>query len=242
MHLLALLAIGLACTHILSGKLTFLDTIPRSRWLSAAGGVSVAYVFIHLLPELSERQQAFEHTRGIVTFLEDHVYLVALTGLSVFYGLERAALRSRRSNRQAGKQDATSAGVFWIHIFSFTFYNALIGYLLVHRQEPGFFGALLFAIAMSLHFVVNDHGLRENHKRDYDRVGRWILAVAVVIGFLIGRATEIDELALSVLFAFLAGGVILNVLKEELPEERESNFWAFLLGTIVYTVLLLVAD
>lgn len=242
MYLIALLAVGLACTHILSGKLSFLDTIPRSRWLSSAGGVSVAYVFIHLLPELSERQHTFEQLPGIVTYLEDHVYIVALAGLSVFYGLERAALRSRRSNRQAGKQDTTSAGVFWIHIFSFTLYNALIGYLLVHRQDPGFFNALLFAIAMGLHFVVNDHGLRENHKRDYDRIGRWILAIAVVIGFFIGQATEIDELALGVLFAFLAGGVILNVLKEELPEERESRFWAFVLGAVCYTVLLLIAD
>ena len=41
------------------------------------------------------------------------------------------------------------------------------------------------------------------------------------------------------LFAFLAGGVILNVIKEELPEEQESLFWAFALGAALYTVLLL---
>ena len=44
---------------------------------------------------------------------------------------------------------------------------------------------------------------------------------------------------LAVLFAFLAGGVILNVIKEELPEEQESLFWAFALGAALYTVLLL---
>ena len=41
------------------------------------------------------------------------------------------------------------------------------------------------------------------------------------------------------LTAFLAGGVVMNVLKEELPEERESRFWAFALGTALYTMLLL---
>jgi hypothetical protein len=45
--------------------------------------------------------------------------------------------------------------------------------------------------------------------------------------------------AIALLFAFLAGGVILNVLKEELPEERQSRFWAFALGAGIYTVLLL---
>jgi hypothetical protein len=40
---------------------------------------------------------------------------------------------------------------------------------------------------------------------------------------------------------FLAGGVVMNVLKEELPEERESRFWAFLLGAGLYAGVLLVA-
>jgi len=35
------------------------------------------------------------------------------------------------------------------------------------------------------------------------------------------------------------GGVILNVFKEELPEEQASLFWIFALGAALYTVLLL---
>ena len=31
----------------------------------------------------------------------------------------------------------------------------------------------------------------------------------------------------------------MNVLKEELPEERESRFWSFALGAAFYTVILL---
>jgi TRAP-type C4-dicarboxylate transport system permease large subunit len=119
------------------------------------------------------------------------------------------------------------------------FYNALIGYLLLHREQTGLLSLLFFTGAMALHFVVNDYGLRENHKHQYDRIGRWILAAAIIIGWVIGSATEIHQAAIAVLFAFLAGGVVLNVLKEELPEERESRFWAFALGATVYTALLL---
>lgn len=46
-------AIGLALFHLYASKL-FLDVIPRSRWLSMASGVSVAYVSVHLLPDLNE--------------------------------------------------------------------------------------------------------------------------------------------------------------------------------------------
>ncbi len=44
-----LLLIALALTHFFAGKLRFLDVVPRSRWLSIAGGISVAYAFLHLI-------------------------------------------------------------------------------------------------------------------------------------------------------------------------------------------------
>ena len=231
----ALIAIGLALTHLFSGKLRF-TSIPRSSWLSAAGGVSVAYVFVHILPELNQHQTVLDQVdSGVIYYLEHHVYLIALLGLTVFYGLERIA----KLSRQRGKGDVTIPGVFWLHIASFSIYNGLIGYLLLHREQPGIISLLLFSGAMALHFVVNDSGLREHHKHIYDRIGRFLLAAAIIVGWVLGSATEIGRAAIAVLFAFLAGGVILNVLKEELPEERESRFWAFALGAGIYTAVLL---
>jgi hypothetical protein len=236
----ALIAIGLALTHLFAGKLRFTH-IPRSRWLSAAGGVSVAYVFVHILPELSEHQALLDNLgQGIIHYFENHVYVIALLGLVVFYGLERLAKLSHQKREEIGKGHLTSHGVFWLHIASFGLYNALIGYLLLHREELGMTSLLLFAFAMALHFVVNDSGLRHHHKHIYDRTGRYVLAAAIIVGWVLGVSTEIHEAAIAVLFAFLAGGVVLNVLKEELPEERESRFWSFLLGAGIYTALLLV--
>lgn len=236
----ALCAIGLAIVHLFSGQLRFLNTIPRSRWLSFSSGVSVAYVFVHILPELSKAQETIQSSVGFgIAFLEHHVYLVSLLGLAVFYGLERVARESRQRNENKGKGDVTEANIFWIHIASFAIYNALIGYLLLHREEPGIASLLFFVFAIALHFVVNDYGLREHHKEIYDRIGRWLLAAAIAFGWVIGSGTEIHRAAVAVLFAFLAGSVVLNVLKEELPEERESRFWAFALGAAVYAILLL---
>lgn len=235
----AAIAVGLALIHLYSGKLRFIK-VPRSRWLSGAGGVSVAYVFVHILPELSEHQAVLEETHeGFISYLEHHVYLLALLGLTVFYGLEKMANESRDSQEKAGKGNVTAQGVFWIHIASFAVYNALIGYLLMHREEPGIENLVLYSLAMALHFIVNDFGLRENHKHVYDHIGRWILAAAIIVGWVIGGGTQIGEAAIAVLFSFLAGGIVLNVLKEELPEERESRFWAFGLGAVIYSVLLL---
>ena len=237
-----LLAAGLAAIHLFSGNLRFLRVLPRSRWLSAASGISVAYVFVHLLPDLAEEQETIREAAGErFSFLEYHVYLVALVGLATFYGLDRVAKGSRRRKREAGKEDSAGAGVFWLHVASFSLYNALIGYLLLHREEPGIGSLILFASAMGVHFLVNDYGLREDHKEIYDRIGRFVLAAAILVGWLVGLFGDVSEAALAVLFAFLAGGVVLNVLKEEIPEEREGSFGAFALGAAFYAVVLLVA-
>ena len=234
-------AILLALAHIFAGKLRFLEGTPRSAWLSAASGVSVAYVFVHLLPDLSEAQDTVSEAVGEgLGLLEHHVYLIALAGLVLFYGLERAVVTSRKRQRSVTGIDATSMGVFWLHVSSFAAYNALIGYIINQRGEEGHRRTLvLFTIAMGLHFVTTDFGLREHYKHAYDRIARWVFAVAIAAGWTTGLTGEIPEAALAVLIAFLAGGVILNVLKEELPEERESRYWAFLLGAGAYAALLL---
>lgn len=233
----ALIASGFAAVHILARTLGFLSTTPRSIWLSAAGGVSVAYVFLHLLPELHEGQHALHEGAGLrLGSSQSEIYLVALAGLVVFYGLERLASASRATSRRRSGQDHTDSGVFALHIASFAVYNLLIGYLLVRGERSDM---LLYAAAMALHFVVNDQGLREHHKDRYDALGRWLLALAVLAGWALGERVEVPELAVKLMTALLGGGVILNVLKEELPEERQSNFWAFLAGAGGYGALLL---
>ncbi len=235
--LTALLIAVMALAHLFSNKLLFLQGIPRSPWLSMAGGISVAYVFLHILPELSASQGAIEDLgEPVFGYLEKHVYLVALLGLGLFYGLERIAKEKRDRSVRGGEG---LAYIFWLHMASFSVYNALIGYLLLHRVEQDLQSLLFFGFAMTVHFVVNDYGLREDHEEDYDRIGRWILVAAIFLGWGIGLVVEVPEAAIAVLFSFLAGGVVLNVLKEELPRERKSRFWAFALGAAAYAVLLL---
>ena len=238
--LTGLVALAFALVHLLSAKLAFLRSVPRSAWLSFAGGVSVAYVFIHLLPELAEHQAVIvrdDDVRDLLGAIEGHAYLVALIGLAAFYGLDRLARQSALDARREGRP--ASDGVFWTHLGAFAVYNLLIGYLLVHREDTDPGGLTIYAVALGVHFIVNDQGLEEHHGSAYDRAGRWLLAVAPVFGWALGLVTTISPAAVAALFAFLGGGVILNVLKEELPEDRESRFGAFAAGAGAYATLLM---
>ena len=99
---------------------------------------------------------------------------------------------------------------------------------------------VLFFVAMVLKFVVNDNGLHRLPKEGYDQKGRWILAAAVFVGWGISTFSKLPETVPAFLQAFLAGGVLLNVLKEELPKAGKSNYRAFAIGGLTYAVLLII--
>lgn len=237
------IGIGLLMSvHFFAGKLRWLHVIPRSRWLSMAGGVSVAYVFLHLLPELSRAQTHFKEysSNQVIRYLEHHIYVMALVGLAIFYGLERMAIRSKGDRQQPAEEERASQGVFWIHMVSFAGYNLLIGYLVFNLENPSPRNTWIFITAMALHFLVNDYGLAEHHKDAYRTKGKWVLGIAVLLGGLAGTFARVAEGVLFTALSFLAGGIILNVLKEELPERRQSRFWAFSAGALGYGFLLLL--
>lgn len=225
-------AVALALIHVAAGAVVGLRDRLRGRWLSLAGGVSVTYVFIHVLPELSHGQEIIEKL-GVLARLEHDVFVMALVGLATFYGLEQLA------KDDGARPGVRRRGVYLLHIGSFAVYNGLVGYLLVHRETPGTLNLILFVIALGLHFVVNDAGLVERFSVRYEQRGRWVLVGAILVGWAVGMTTELGEGAVALLYAFLAGGIVLNVLKEELPESHASNFGAFALGMGVYTILLL---
>lgn len=63
------------------------------------------------------------------------------------------------------------------------------------------------------------------------------LLLFVAVHVFVGRL-QLSDVYLAVGFSFIAGGVIMNVLKEELPEDRGSSLVAFLGGVVAYAVLL----
>lgn len=235
-------AVFLAGVHIFSQILRVLREAPRSRLLSFAGGMTVSWAVLRTLPSLGTDQAVLEaaaRTRGM-EFLRQHVYLAVLVSILLYYSLERLAKRSRQQRRSEEGVDRASTSVFWLHVGSFALLNFLIGYALPSRVERGVTALLLFALAMVLKFLVSDHGLYADHKELYERIGRWILALAVLAGWTTGYLTYLPETGTALLRAFIAGGVLFNMLKEEMPVERESRPWAFVTGAAAYALLLLV--
>lgn len=109
------------------------------------------------------------------------------------------------------------------------------------RFRTGATFAVLFAVAMGLHFVLTDRGLVAHYPRRFARTGRLVLAGALVAGWVLAAlAAPVSTLAVTLLTALLAGAILMNVFKEELPTAGRSSFGAFLAGAGVYTALLVL--
>ncbi|MGR3512113.1 MAG: hypothetical protein ACU0GG_05070 [Paracoccaceae bacterium] len=191
----AIATAALAAVHLFSPRLSFLDKVPRSRWLSAAGGISTAYVFVHLLPELAH------FDLHVLSGQSEAIYVITLAGLVLFYALERWVKMHDEANDTG---QALPAASFWLHLGVFAIHNLLIGYLTPERaRDEGAAGLSIYAVAMILHFVVNDRGLHAHHGPRYIHQGRWILALAPFIGLMLGLAVTVPVAVVGALLAFL---------------------------------------
>jgi hypothetical protein len=209
----------------------------RRSVLSFGAGMSSAYVFVRLMPELHGARVAFvEATTLSLRHQGMAIYFVALLGFLVFYGLEH--LRKRARQREAAGHGARG-DAFRLHIGGFAAYTALVAYLLVRNLEESGMSTALYAVAIGFHFLSVDHSLREEHGEAYERRGRFLLAAAVAAGWVTAVFVRAPKDLLAVALAFVSGAVIMNSAVMELPEERDGRFVPFLAGGVLYGLLLI---
>lgn len=234
-----MLAAGVAVVHVFGGDLqSSIDAsglLSHSQWVSMAGGVSVAYVFTHILGDVAQATNPVQPERHLFAFfVHEYVYLFALLGLVAFYGIEHFAGQANGGE----DEESTPDTVFWSHVGLFVLYNAFLGYVFLHHETVP--ALLVFVVAVALHLYIVDADMRDKHGEDYRTRGRWLLAGAILAGAGLGYLVDVSDVAFAALFAFLGGAILLNVFRGEFPEGSDSRFGAFVLGAGAYTVLTLV--
>lgn len=231
-----IVAIGFTFIHLSSKYLDF-KHVSVNQLTSFIGGISLAYVFFHLIPTVQSYQHDVMETFHVNATNASHlIYGSVLAGIVVFYFLE-LALKSTRF-RLASKT-IQSNGVFWGHMGAYFLYNFIIGVLLSDQRFETTFTAIFYLLAIGLHFVTNDWVLRHHFQDLYDRYGLKLLAGSVIIGWFLGINIHIPHTVMGLMEAFVAGGLILNAIKDELPECRGNGLTSFMLGLISYTIILL---
>ena len=236
------LTVFLALTHIfapsiLDSRLLNKTPLRQDAVASFSGGVAVAYVFVHMLPELADGELAFADITipdAIPDlFIQSALFLVALIGLVVFYAFDAKAAESKDGSKSLYRANLIMIGVLSL-IFSYTNPD---------RIKLGADFAILFAIVMSLHFVLSDRGLARAHPNHFRRKDRWVLTAFLFAGLALSYfVPPPNELFVAIPTAFLGGAVLMAVFREELPNVSVARLGWFTSGVALFSALLLWAS
>jgi hypothetical protein len=213
----------------------FADHLPGKgrSFVSFAGGVAVAYVFLHMLPDLVEYNQPIGRflvrRQWLTPFTELLIYIVALFGFLIYYGLDCIA------------EQQDDSLVYGLHLAMFCLYNFLITYTMSLRALSSLTATILFTFAMALHFVLTDRKFSRFYPIKFSHAGRFILMSALGVGWLCSAIFDpVNVIVAAFMLAFLSGSVLLNVFREELPGVGGTNYYWFSGGSLVIAGILLL--
>ena len=230
-------ALLFAATFLFGGRVFLLGHVvpdPRSV-VSFGAGMSAAYVFVHVMPELHGVRLAFAESASVSLRYEGMaIYFVALVGFLAFYALDHI-----RARLQEGAVEGEGGRAFALHIGGFAAYAWVMGYLLVNNLEETSASTVTYAVAIAFHFLAVTHSLREEHQFAFDQRGRYVLAGASLFGWVVGLMVHLPNSVVALLMAFISGAIIMNSTIMELPSEKDGRFLPFFAGGILYGLILL---
>ena len=230
-------ALVFAGVFLVGGRFYPMRAFMKSRrgLLSLSAGVSVAYVFVHLMPELGGARETFVKSTSLPHQFDGMiVFLLALLGFLAFYSLDHF---TRVARAEAAQGEPTVD--FDAKVLGFGAYVGLVSYLLVNSLENSPLSLATYAFAMAVHFLTFDHGFRETPGTGYCRRGCFLLAGAALLGWAVGLAVALPPDILALMLGFLSGGVIVNSAIAELPSKKDGRFLPFLVGSLVYACVLI---
>ena len=227
-----LCVMAIASAHWLASKVAKQPDCEQVRWASFGGGAGIAYVFVHLLPELASHGQALSKAPGMETFAptpitEALLFLIALAGIMVTYSIDVLASHERQAGRIAGS----------LHTLHFAAISYLYAYSLPSLISTGLAYGILFTIAISAHVLLADRTMAARHPAIFRTRLRWVGTAALVLGLLHAALFHpLDDLHLAIATAYLGGGLLMAVFREEIPAVNRTRLGWFVTGSVLRQV------
>jgi len=226
----------LATVHLTVGRWSILKGPQRQFWLSISAGTALAYVFTYLLPKLAVVQSTLGAGSSTpLPFLRHHTYLLALAGLLAFFAL--ASSVNVQADSPLRQQRSTLREL--LLIVGYGAYSVQLGLLIADLPEPGILSYLLVTLILGLHLMGIDQQLNEAEPIAYERKLRYAFIIALFTGWTIGSFTESLRPAVVFSSTFVAGGIMINAIREEMPTGSGPIHASFLIAVVVATAAIL---
>ena len=223
--------------HWLASLISSQSKSIQIRWASIGGGAGLGYLFMHLFPELTSGGNTISQAAGMHSYVpsaltESLLFLIVLLGVLIPYTLGVISTQNPSS--------AQWTGMIRLALFSLVSY--LYAYSLPSLLTTGISYGLLYTVAISVHVLLADRVIDQNHKQAFRHRFRWLGSSALILGTIHAAIFHpISDLALAFATAFIGGGLLISVFREEIPNPGQSRLGWFFLGLITMISLLLAA-
>ncbi len=219
----------MAVTYLLYPRFEKAASAYQHLWIPFTGGVAIGYVFLYLLPKLSDYTDSIrvEGVQGVWEILDYRVYLYGLLGCTFYYFVDQYKAQENRKHIEPEI----------LHGSGFFIYSMLTGYILANWSRPGLIPVFLAGGILTLHMLAVNHQVRTWHSRAFDNYFRWLFALALIIGWAAGIFLDVPKELEIVVTGMLAGGIITNIMNEELPDKEPRKILPFIAGVVLITIV-----
>ncbi len=211
-----MVALIIGAAHVISPRVFGFRKHPE-RQEAFGGGLSIAYVFLHLIPSLDASDDV----------VGPRIYFAALLGFVVFYGLD---VFFQPPNENHPSKYHTYLAAFFV-------YDGLMVFTLGLELPPTPILTLVFAAALALDVLNTDIDLQTEYGTRFVKSGRWVLLAGVAAGYGWSLVRRPHPMVVDILTAALAGFMMFHTFKEQFPVSKTKKFPAFLAGLLTFWLL-----
>ncbi|UCE42895.1 MAG: hypothetical protein JSV17_08075 [Candidatus Aminicenantes bacterium] len=212
------LGIILGIIHFYSEKLKLPDGANRYRVISFAAGISIAYLFLNLLP----------HTYAAADHLKNFVFVFLLLGFVLFHLAEKFIYKHADQKKLARELKE-------VHSISFFFYYFMIGIVLYDKVLTSQLEGILFFIPIGLHASLSTASLSQIHGDIREGFGtKILLSLSTILGVIFALLVSVPNILDNILVSMIAGILLYIIVKEFLPEKEKGQPMFFLSGILVF--------
>jgi zinc transporter ZupT len=208
----------LGIIHFYSEKLKPPDGANRYRVISFAAGISIAYLFLNLLP----------HTYEAAGRLKNFVFVFLLLGFVLFHLAEKFIYKHADKKKLAQELKE-------VHSVSFFLYHFVIGIVLYDKAHLSGLEGVLFFIPIALHASLSTASLSEIHGDIREsRITKILLSLSTLFGVIFALLVPIPTSLDNIFVSVIAGILLYIIVKEFLPEKDKGQPMFFLFGLLLF--------
>ena len=131
------------------------------------------------------------------------------------------------------RRDDQASKPLWLHGTAFFVYALLAGDPLASMSDARTLAIVVTACALILHLLGVNHQLRSWDAQSFGRHFRWWFPAAATLGRSVGDLFNVPIELVMVVTGLLAGGLITNVMVEELPAGDKAKLAPFVGGVVL---------